>query len=639
MCGICGYSGAGNEKILQNMTDMLRHRGPDEGGILTGQHMNLGSRRLNIIGLKEGKQPMWDSNEQVCIVWNGEIYNWQELKETLEEAGHHFKTSHCDTEVLLHMYLEYRENFVEKLNGMFAIALWDKQKKTLFLYRDRLGVKPLYYTLIETQGESLLIFASEIKALFAHPLCKKELNDESIYQYFSYKNCLMPKTAYKNIFEIIPGQYAVFCNGSLTFHTYWNLNWFYEKETIPFEKENAPRQINEITEHLESLLFDAVKLRLKADVEVGAFLSGGLDSSLVCAMAAKEQAGMTCFTLGHHSIIKKNYDKAADVAHADKLSELLGLKQELLTLRPADVIQKLERILFCFDEPFSGPISTYMLAETASKKVKTVLSGDGADEIFGGYLPHMLSFPMEYYCKIKNAHSGNFSISDNDLQNLCPMENDLPYLNAMYQFSQGNEDLLSYRMLLMTDEEKQLFLGERLYEFAANHLTLQQVKNDRIKLGGRDVLNRNLEYDSLVLLPSQVLKYTDRLSMAHSLEVRSPFLDYRLAEYMAGISGRYKLYQGQTKYLLRRAASKYLPESFLQRKKEGFVMPINDWLQKELKDYVLDTLSAHAVKKHGYFNPAGVYFLLKKYYDDPDANSGIAGILWNFVCFQKWFTL
>ena len=563
MCGICGFSGYNDHSTLQKMSDLIRHRGPDEEGFWSDGHMNLCSRRLNIIDPADGKQPMCDQSGQVCLVWNGEIYNHRQLRQELETRGRHFRTDHSDTEVLLLMYLEYGEDFVNRLNGMFAIAIWDKRNGKLLLYRDRMGVKPLYYTLARNMsGEPLLIFASEIKALLVHPDCVRKLNDRAIYQYFSYKNCIAPETAYEDIWEVMPAQFLTYENGKISKHEYWNLSQFYDTENITYHHGGTTvphgasfqNTLEEITEHLETLLFDATHLRMQTDESICTFLSGGLDSSLVSAMAGSEYPDLTCFTLEQHSAVQQDYDKQADVQHARQLAESLGMRQEILSISAEDVINKFDQIAACFDEPFSGAVSTYMLAEAASKNFKTALTGDGADELFGGYLPHMLSFPMEYYSAMQQALPAGSAPQTPDSQKLRPMEESLDYMASMYDFSHGDETLLSYRMLLLTDEEKQIFLGERLSHYAEEKLTLKTVQDNRSLLRGKDILNRNLEYDSLVLLPNQVLKYSDMLSMAHALELRSPFLDYRIVEYTASISGYYKMHEGETKYLLKRAA-------------------------------------------------------------------------------------
>ncbi len=628
MCGICGYSGKGQEKVLKRMADAIGHRGPDEEGMYISDEMNLCTKRLSIVDVQCGKQPMSDGSGKVHLVWNGEVYNHRELRRQLEQKGHRFVSDHSDTEVLLHGYLEYGDSFVEKLNGMFAIAIWDQRENRLLLYRDRMGVKPLYYCVLSSGN---LVFASEIKSILKHPQYEKKIDDKALYQYFSYKHINGPDTAFVGIKALLPGEVLCYQNGNLKKEIWWSLQEVYgrgNQEGIQAGTEKA--KLDGIVEHLRELLEDAVRIRLQADVEVGSFLSGGLDSSLLSVIAAKHTDQLSCFTLGHKVAQERTYDKQADVEYAKKLANEHGMKHTVHIMSPQDLVERLENIVGSFDQPFSGAMSTYMMAEVAGKQVKTALSGDGADELFGSYASHMVSFPMEYIKKCKETGAKI------EIEKLKPLEEELPYLQALYEFSKGDETKISERMLVLTDEEKQLFLGERFLPYALEQETFQQVCSYRSRLKSKDALNRNLEYDSMTLLPNQVLTYSDTLSMAHSLELRTPFLDYRLVEFMAGIPGQLKMFGGETKYLLKAAAKPYLPKELIERKKEGFVMPVNDWLPIELKEYVMDTLSLDALKRYGYLPPENVYFILKKYYENPEANAGLSDMIWNFVCFQKW---
>lgn len=628
MCGICGYSGKGQEELLKTMADAIKHRGPDEEGMYLSDWMNLCSRRLSIVDISCGKQPMSDGSGKVHLVWNGEVYNHGELRQQLEQKNHRFVSDHSDTEVLLHAYLEYGDSFVERLNGMFAIAIWDERENRLLLYRDRMGVKPLYYCKLSS-GE--FAFASEIKSILKHPDYHKEIDDRALYQYFSFKHINGPDTAFVGIRTMLPGEKICYQAGKVKHEIWWSLEDVYGREHSESIQGNAEKaKIEEVVEHLQDLLEDAVKIRLQADVEVGSFLSGGLDSSLLSVLAADHTEQLSCFTLGHQVAKEHIYHKQEDVEWAKTLAKEHGMKHTVHTISAMDVVDRMDDIVRAFDQPFSGAVSTYMMAEVASKQVKTALSGDGADELFGSYASHMVSFPMEYIKKCKETGEKI------DIEKLKPLENELSYLQALYEFSKGDETKISERMLVLTDEEKQLFLGERFLPYALEKETFQQVSGYRGRLVGRDVLNRNLEYDSMTLLPNQVLTYSDSLSMAHSLELRTPFLDYRLVEFVAALPGQLKMLGGETKYLLKKAAEHYLPKSLIQRKKEGFVMPVNDWLPVELKEYVLDVLSFDAVKRYGYLPPENVYFILKKYYEDPAANSGFGDMIWNFVCFQKW---
>lgn len=628
MCGICGYSGKGQEKLLKTMADSIEHRGPDQEGMYISDRMNLCAKRLSIVDLQCGKQPMSDGSGKVHLVWNGEVYHHRELRKQLEQKGHRFVSDHSDTEVLLHAYLEYGDSFVERLNGMFAIAIWDQRENRLLLYRDRMGVKPLYYCQLSS-GE--LVFASEIKSILKHPEYHKQIDDRALYQYFSFKHINGPDTAFAGIRAVLPGEKICYQGGTIKREIWWSLHEVYGRENAGcMQGATEKTKIAEVIEHLQELLEDAVHIRLQADVEVGCFLSGGLDSSLLSVIAADRTEQLSCFTLGHQVAQEHTYDKQADVEYAKKLARDHGMKHTVHTICAQDVVERMDDIVRAFDQPFSGAVSTYMMAEVAAKQVKTALSGDGADELFGSYASHMVSFPMEYMRKCRETGA------DIEMERLKPLDKELPYLQSLYEFSKGEETKISERMLVLTDEEKQLFLGERFLPYALEKETFQQVCGYRSRLCGRDVLNRNLEYDSMTLLPNQVLTYSDTLSMAHSLELRTPFLDYRLVEFVAGISGQLKMFGGETKYLLKKAAEPYLPKSLIYRKKEGFVMPVNDWLPVELKEYVLDVLSFDAVKRYGYLLPENVYFILKKYYENPTENSGLANIIWNFVCFQKW---
>lgn len=628
MCGICGYSGKGQEKVLKSMADAIVHRGPDEEGVYMSDEMNLCTKRLSIVDVECGKQPMSDGSGKVHLIWNGEVYNHRELRKQLEQKGHCFISDHSDTEVLLHAYLEYGDSFVKKLNGMFAIAIWDQRTNCLFLYRDRMGVKPLYYCQLSS-GQ--LVFASEIKSILKHPEYEKKIDDKALYQYFSYKHINGPDTAFVGVKAMLPGEEICYHGGQIKSEIWWSLQEVYGREQKEYMQGATEKtKISGIIEHLRELLEDAVRIRLQADVEVGSFLSGGLDSSLLSVLAAKHTPELSCFTLGHQVAQEHTYDKQADVEYSKMLAVENGMKHTLYTMSAKDLVERMDDIVRALDQPFSGAVSTYMMAEVAAKQVKTALSGDGADELFGSYASHMVSFPMEYIKKCKETGANI------EIEKLKPLEEELPYLQALYEFSKGEEAKISERMLVLTDEEKQLFLGERFLPYAIEKKTFQQVCQYRKRLVGRDALNRNLEYDSMTLLPNQVLTYSDSLSMAHSLELRTPFLDYRLVEYVAGISGQLKMLGGETKYLLKAAAEQYLPKELIYRKKEGFVMPVNDWLPVELKEYVLDTLSFDALKRYGYLPPENVYFILKKYYDNPEVNAGLSDMIWNFVCFQKW---
>ena len=628
MCGICGFNGPDTDGTLEKMTRYLTHRGPDEEGFFHGDRMHLGARRLAIVDLSHGTQPM--TLHGVTLAWNGEVYNHKKLRRMLEERGIHFHSNHSDTETLLRLYLAEGEEFVKHLNGMFAIAIWDARVDTLLLYRDRFGVKPLYY---RDKPGAPFVFSSEIKSILAHPTAERRVNDAGIYQYFSFKNTIAPQTAWAYVFALQPGEMLRFHDGHIKKQFYWSLAECYrthgpKKDALPYGQWAAPDE--ELLEKLRFLLEDAVHLRMDADVEIGCFLSGGLDSSLVAAMAMSADHPLRGFTLDYEVAQARVHDKDADTKAAQYVAKLYRMPQEIYRVRPRDLADNLPDIMRSFDEPFSGSVSTYLLAGRMGQTVKTVLSGDGADELFGGYLPHLATYPLAYFgnCQKEGIVP--------ETKRLTPLEESLGYLEKLYRFTEGNSDRMSYRMLLLTDKEKRLFLGERFHDEMEKQSSWRTVLHHRMELAEGDLLNRNLEYDETVLLPNQVLRYTDTLSMAHSLEVRTPFLDHRIVECLAAVPGQMKLCGGVGKGLLKKIAEPYLPHRVIYREKQGFVQPIEDWLPTELRSFVNETLTMERIQKYGFLQEDAVTYVRNKFYRDPEQNAYLAPILWNFVSFQVW---
>lgn len=625
MCGFCGFSGRSNNTLLKEMGNTLRHRGPDDFGYYSDNQMNFYARRLSILDLKEGIQPAHNEDSSVIAVLNGEIYNYSELIQQLKKLGHIFYSDHSDSELIVHLYEEYGTHFVDKLNGMFAIAIWDRKNDCLLLVRDRMGVKPLFYHYNGNQ----IIFASEIKSILKHPAYHKEVNPAALYAYFSFQQICSPNTAFSGIFSLRPGNMLIFKHGNLNLVSYFKLSF----------QNVCNDSLQTSIEKIQFLLKDSVKIRLHADVEIGAFLSGGLDSSLICALAANQSENpLRTFSLLHES---KNsgtlYHKKEDAFWANKVSEQYHTFHTTSSMSAQDIADNLDNILRAFDQPFAASVSTYFLSQTAKHDVKVVLSGDGADELFGSYLPQQLAFPMQNFTRMKkNA----IPLSGMEASLLQPFESQKDFLTHIYEFSKGNEVLLHYRMLNMTDDEKALFLSDSFFgNYSKDKATLAQLREIFALLDGKDVLNRSLQYYWNTFLPDQVLSYTDALSMAHGLEIRCPYLDYRLVTYVASLPGSYKIYKGQSKYLLKQAANDLLPKTLIERKKEGFVPPIHDWLPYELKEYVTDILSPSAILKYPFLNADSVLFLLHKYYTAPSENDRLADLIWNILSFQKWCEL
>jgi asparagine synthase (glutamine-hydrolysing) len=621
MCGICGFSGVSNKELLQKMGGILSHRGPDDEGVYHDGKINLCARRLSIVDIQKGFQPVANETKEIWVVWNGEIYNAPELRLALEAKGHAFHSTHSDTELIPHLYEEYGPDFTSVLNGMFAIALWDKNNQSLILYRDRMGVKPLFYTV--RNGE--IVFGSEIKSILAYPGIDRTLNPGALYEYFSFKNTCAPETIYRDIRQLMPGTMLFFKNREVSERRYWKVDF----------SRKCEDSFAVAVEKTRELLRDSVRIRMRADVKVGAFLSGGLDSSLVSAMSSEYIGeGLQTFTLGHEINNAKLHDKDADVTFAKALSAQLKTEHRVHVMRPSDVVRELSNVMVAFDEPFSGPISTYFLSKFMSVYVKTAVSGDGADELFGGYLPHLLAFPMQHITECVALGKDPFL----EFEKLKPFDGSRAYLQALYDCSKGNEAVISNQMLPSSDEMRGVFLNVDIFgEFVRSQRTLTKIAKLREQGCAGDPCNRALEQDLNLILPNQVLAYEDRLSMAHSLEIRSPFMDYRLIEYVTSLPGTYKVCSGESKYLLKKVAEGILPTEMIYRPKQGFVMPIHDWMQNELREFVCDTLSSESLKNNEYLVAPAVSYLMDTYFGNREGNVQLADILWNLTSFICWY--
>ncbi|ABR30375.1 hypothetical protein SU69_02610 [Thermosipho melanesiensis] len=623
MCGIVGFSGKGNPNILKSMNDAIYHRGPDEEGFYQDEFMNLGSRRLSIIDIEKGKQPIHNESKDVWVVWNGEIYNFLTLRNELIEKGHSFYTDHSDSEVIVHLYEEYNLNFVNKINGMFAIAIWDKKNKKLVLVRDRMGQKPLFYTIINGN----IIFASEIKAILKHPMVKKEPNFEALNHYFTFKNIPAPFTAFENIYSIFPGEMLIFDVNikKLEHLKYWN---------IDFSKQNNDK-FEEAIYKIRKLLEDSVKNRMVSDVPIGAYLSGGLDSSSVVAfMIRNSNKRVKTFSLGYTTFLEH---KAHDIISARKVAKIFGTEHYEYFMSPDELIEDISKVLRSFDSPFSGAISTFFLTKLISKHVKVALSGDGADELFGSYLAPRLAQPLSYLENIYEKLKKGYKLSDKDLNNLRPFENNIEFLEKLYLYSKGSLEKWKYKILLFKDEEKRLLLNPKIFKFNKFN-SYELLSKDVSNLKALDPLNKVLELEWKTLLPDQVLAFVDFLSMAHSVEVRSPFLDYRLVEYVASLPGSWKIKKGIIKYILKEALKGILPKEIINRKKEGFVLPVFWWIKRELKPFVMCHLNKSSLKK-SVFNFEYINKLLSEYYNNKNNDFQLAAKIWNVVSFKIWWDL
>ncbi|MDA8232960.1 MAG: asparagine synthase (glutamine-hydrolyzing) [Magnetospirillum sp.] len=613
MCGICGFTGAHDRRLLQRMADAIVHRGPDDAGYWEGEGISLAMRRLSIVDLDGGQQPVFNEDGTIAVVFNGEIYNHPELREELQKKGHRFRTHHSDTEVLVHAYEEYGDDFLHKLNGMFAIALWDGRRRRLFLARDRMGIKPLYFSF--AQGN--LAFASEIKSLLPHPAVRRTPNFGALYHYFSFKNIPAPWSAYEGIEQLGPGERLIFAGTTLDRSFWWRFQMA-EKASLS-EEEAAP--------HIRDLLEDSVRLRMRADVPFGAYLSGGVDSSSVVALMSRLGAhNVKTFALVYEDDFK---NKTADREYAKLVSDIYGTEHYEHVLTWNEVAKSLPDVLNAFDEPFSGVTSTFFLTALIARHVKVALSGDGADELFGSYLSHRLAQPLHNFA----ALSGRLDrLTAAERAFLAPYGDKLEYLRDIWR--RGTETQRRASLYLWTDEAKATLLSDKMLALAKGQSTGELIHGLYDEAGTSDPLNRALFCDVKTLLPDQVLAFVDRLSMAHSVEVRPPFLDYRLVEFAASLPGGMKIKNGRNKHVLKEAVKDLLPANVIDRPKEGFVLPIDAWLLDKMRNLVETVLGEERLQSHGLLRVEAVKTILREHYSGA-ANHGSR--IWNLMMFQLWW--
>lgn len=598
MCGIVGVFGRPDPEIVASMNAALIHRGPDDGFVHVGKAFAFGARRLSIIDLEGGRQPLCTEGGRVWVVQNGEIYNFQELR---GELSNHTFATRCDTEVIGHAYEEWGEACVERFQGMFAIALWDTASGRGMLARDRVGKKPLYYA----WSSGNLYFASEIKALLKVPGMSRDLDPEALHLYLSYKHVPAPYTIYKSIRCLPPGHRLILSRDTSRMERYWK---------VAFVSNGRPRSEDEIARELLDTLRTAIRRRLVSDVPIGFYLSGGVDSSLVCALAAQMHSEpIDTFTLVYEPQ-SATPAKDLDRAFAQKVSKMFGTRHHEEKIGMADFTQQLPKILAHFDEPFAGVISTYFLSRLIARHVKVAISGDGADELFGSYLSHRLAWPI-HSCLQGGADFAGFEP----------------------EFVKGLADpdtgAWRYKLLVFSDQDKPYSdawrSGHRL------PTTLEHVREYYRGLDDRDPLNRVLEGEFYSQLPDQVLTFVDRLSMAHSLEVRCPFLDHDFVAAAAAVPGSMKIRDGEVKSILKRAAEQVLPKDLVRRPKEGFLMPVVTWLSGPLKDWVRDLLSPERLARQGIFDGAAIGRLVRRFYDEGRTELGQK--IYTLVAFQVWY--
>lgn len=613
MCGICGKLSNNGTKIEKDeiigMRETLTHRGPDDAGIYVDEHIGLGHRRLSIIDLGASKQPMCNEDGTIWIVYNGEVYNFQELRSFLIAKGHCFK-SHGDTEVILHLYEEFGEECVEKLRGMFAFAIWDKKNKELFLARDRLGIKPLYYY---QDGEQFL-FGSEIKALIQNSKVKKEVDLTSLHYFLSFLYVPAPQTMFSQIKKLLPGHTMTVKNGKMHIRKYWNLE---------FNVQQGKTEAYYI-ERLRELLTEAVRMRLIADVPLGAFLSGGIDSSTVVALMTETSSEpVKTFSIGFS---EAGYNEAND---AEIVARHFQSNHTEVILDYGKVIELIPDLLGHFDEPFadSSAFPTCLVSHLAAEKVKVALSGDGGDELFGGYFwwqkrPRYQLLLNQLPEPIKRGLGKMGKVLPAGFKGKYYLDRiHLPY----HRFLLNNKAIFNEfdREDLYTGHLKEQLKGTDLFYY--NQKVLDEIQD-------KDWMNKMQLYDISTYLPNDILVKVDMMSMYNSLEVRVPLLDHKVVEFAATIPSEYRIRKGISKYILKKSMEGRLPAAILKKKKHGFRIPLAEWLQNELKEPVFDFLLDKKAEERGYFSRTYVQKLLENYKADMKYSYKI----WELFALESW---
>ncbi len=595
MCGIVGFYSNRNDKesIIDVQLQTLFHRGPDDQRIYIDKNIAFGHTRLAIIDINHAQQPMESFDNRFVLVFNGEIYNYLELRQHLVSRGMQFKT-HSDTEVLLNMYIVYGKECVNKLNGMFAFAIYDKHKDTLFLARDHFGIKPLYYTYKNND----FIFASEVKAILKYPNIKAEVDMQSMNEYLTFQVMLKKHTLFKNIHTLEPATYMIVENGKVKEKKkYWEFS--YEIDESKTEEQ--------YTSELLHLLENSLNIQTRSDVPIGAYLSGGIDSSLVSTLASKNYFGsFQTFCGGFKD--SKDFDETeyAKIVH----KSINSIHHEIFPTSK-DFVDNFENIMYYMDYPEAGPgvFSQYMVSKLASEHVKVVLGGQGGDEIFGGYARYAVAY-LEQALKgaiFETAEEGKHLVTlQSIIPNMSQLKNYVPLLKE--QFKEGLFDPMDeryYRMMNRSHNLDKIYHQEFLYTFEEEQLVdkFKQVFNHP---DTKSYFNKMTHFDLKTLLPA-LLHVEDRMSMAVSIESRVPILDYRIIELASKMPPSMKFSGGKTKAMLIKAVKNILPKEIIERKdKMGFPTPINNWLAGDLKEYALDILTSQKARQRGYLNTQAI---------------------------------
>ncbi len=622
MCGIAGIlsSDIAQREKINKINSSLRHRGPDNEGLYNDDNVAIGQRRLSINDLVTGNQPISNEDETLQLVCNGEIYNSPELRQCLLEKGHKFKTT-SDVEVILHLYEDYGKDSVKYLRGMFAFALWDSKEKALFIARDHMGQKPIFFY----KKDGLFLFASEVKGILASGLVSPELDVNGLWHYISLRYIPDQYTLFKDIHKLPAASWLYCKNGDIQIEKYWELKF----------NDKLPNDEKRIEDELDTLLLDTVKLHLLSDVPLGTFLSGGIDSSTITAMVAKITGQpFPTFSIG----VKEN--SFNELPYAQMVVDKYKLDGNQRVVH-ANLIDLIPEMIYHMDEP-SDPfgVGVYLVSQLASEKVKVVLGGDGGDENFAGYDRYAGNKIVDYYCMIPKPLRDAL---------IKPLLNNIPesfgykslaqkiaWVDSMSKYQDGERYAESMSFLRFTDEAKQQLFNPEWKNKVSDSDSMLKILKFFDSPNAKELVDKMLYTDLMTRMPDHLLVIADRMSMAHSLEGRSPLIDYKLVEFAASIPGEIKLKGKNLKHILRKVAQRYLPKELIYREKQGFGFPIGIWMRTDLKNFLINLFNNSKFIGLGIFN---------KNYIDKLLNEHLSGKrdhnyrLWILLNLEIWYKI
>ncbi len=625
MCGITGIFafnlvGKFNKVNVAAATQRLEQRGPDNQNIYNDNWVALGHRRLSIIDTSSvAHQPMWDSNERYCIVFNGEIFNYRELRARLEREGVQFN-SQSDTEVLLNLYIREKEQCLQKLNGFFAFCIYDKEEQTFFIARDRYGVKPLLYVF----DEDKFLFASEMKSIIQYGI-DKTIDYTALHTYLQLNYIPAPNTIFKHVKKLLPGHYLTIVNCQLTINNYYD---------IPSE-ENKTISYDNAKEKLKELLDASVQRRLISDVPLGAFLSGGIDSSVITALASKHKPDLHTFSIGFKD------EKFFDETHYAKLvADHFKTEHTVFSLTNNDLYEHVHNILNYIDEPFadSSAINVYILSKQTRRHATVALSGDGADELLAGYNKHA-AFYRSFHPGIKEKAVSALS----PLWNMIPQSRNNAVSNKARQFARfadgmklsPQERYWRWAAFAGETQSKKLLTAQAAEQISDEHYHL--LKTELLKhIGNSGSLNEILRTDTGLVLPNDMLTKVDLMSMANGLEVRTPFLDVEVVNFIFSLPEDFKITNTIRKRVLQDTFRDVLPAELYNRPKKGFEVPLLKWFRNEMKSLIVDDLlSKKLIEEQGIFNYTEIEKLKKQLFSSNPAD--VHARIWGLIVFQVWW--